>query len=116
MTAPRYSENQLQVSCVEYLHKCAKPDAIYTHVANGGKQTDAQRIHKWRMGELAGWPDFQIFRGGHAYMVEFKVGNAKLTDKQEAVKARLERMCIPVAVIRTPEEFQAQMREWGIVP
>lgn len=109
------TENQLQYACIAFMHQFALPDVIYLHISNGGKQTAGQRIHKWKMGELPGYPDLQFIKDGKLYLVELKVGYRKLSDDQEAVKERLEAQGIPYAVIRTPEAFWEQVGDWGLL-
>ena len=109
------TENQLQYACVEYLHNCALPDILYCHTPNEGIRSKGQNIHQYRMGLLAGWPDFQILREGKIHFIEFKVGNRKLTDKQEAVRLRIKAQGLPYQVVRTPEEFILAIKIWGMV-
>lgn len=108
-------ESQLQIACVEILHNFALPNVIYLHVDNGGKQTEGQRIFKYRMGVLAGFPDFLLLMDGKPHFIEFKVGSRKLTEQQEKVRNRLKAQGLPYAVIRTVDGFIAQMKLWRMV-
>lgn len=108
-------ESTLQISCVDYLHKCAHPDVIYWHTPNGGKQTDGQRIHGYKMGVLSGFPDFAMLRHGKPHFIEFKVGYNKLTEDQEKVEQRIRAQGLPYVVIRTIDEFMDLMKSWDMV-
>lgn len=68
-----------------------------------------------KMGLTPGVPDLCIVYQGEAYFLEVKNEDGRLTGSQPVVHERLREVGCPVCVVRTLDDMEMQLREWGIV-
>lgn len=59
--------------------------------------------------------DYSSALVGQAYCVELKVGRYKQTATQRDFERRCARIEVPYSVCRSLEEFEARLREWGLL-
>ena len=125
---PMLTENQLQILCVDYLRLRVRTDVVWHHSPNEGDRSKGAKIHQWKMGMRAGWPDLEIIKTAQRCdpicygrprpfigFVEFKVGHATLADEQFDCRTLLERAGCGYRVCRSLETFQRICAEWDIV-
>jgi hypothetical protein len=110
------TELALHCCTVELLRRAAVPGVWWNHSPNGEKRDLKTGAKLKSMGTSAGYPDLEIFIPGErpAYL-EFKANGGKLSDAQKCWLNFLEVQGYKCAVVKTPEEAAAFLREVGAV-
>lgn len=108
-------EAKFQRDLVKWLVVVLPRDAWFTHVANSGF-TDSGRLWNYQQGLKAGTPDLLIIHAGNAYWLEVKAPEGgRVSEAQHACHAALAKAGCPYpAVVRSFEETEKALREWGI--
>ena len=112
-------ERIIQSAIITYLRRVL-PDALVHHSPNegvrGGKSglIDGQR--KKAAGQVAGWPDIEVFLPSDAGPVFFEVKTAtgKTSPAQDATLARLQSLGYRVSVVQSIDDCRRCLYEWGI--
>jgi len=110
-------EGPIHRSVLELLERIL-PNAVVHHSPNefpGKGKMVARAIAKakWN-GMKPGYPDLVCHHGGKTMAFEVKSPKGKLTDAQSALLERLKAQGVLVAVVRSQEDVQASLSEWGI--
>ncbi len=106
-------EQVLHASVAQYLSSILLPPAIYTTVPIGGGGAIRGAILRG-LGTMKGWPDIQIVHDGHLFLVELKSAKGRLSPNQKLVHAALIAAGCKVAVVRSLDELDAVLRDWGV--
>lgn len=93
----------------------------YTHIPNPGKLGKAKAAMFKRMGLCAGWPDLTFVWGSYGLVVEsgfmeIKHGKGRLSKEQRDFRRGVIGATGCYALVRSPEEAIASLREWGVLP
>lgn len=93
------------------------PDTIWwakmTNEIIGG--SDLLRIKQWRMGKVAGLPDYMISWGNQYGWIEVKQPGKKQSDSQIAFEKDCIRRGVPYNVVHSMEELEIALKQWGIL-
>ncbi len=112
-TARQAPELALHVAVSRFLRAALPGDATYTTFPlGGGGYARGQRLKA--MGTRAGWPDLQVLYAGHAFLIELKSPDGRLSEDQLCTHRRIVNAGCPVLVARSLEEVDAALRNWGI--
>lgn len=85
------------------------------HSPNGGKRNAREAARFKRMGVRAGFPDLQLLIASQGYIglfLELKAGKGTQTDSQKQYQSTLQAQGYKYVVIRTIEEFQAEVESY----
>jgi hypothetical protein len=89
---------------------------VALHIPNGGKRS---AVAGWMLraeGMIAGAPDLLLLHSnGRTGWLEVKAAKGRLSDAQRAFHALLTRKGHRVAVVRSVDDAEAALREWGWV-
>jgi hypothetical protein len=108
-------ENDIEKAITDYLHFALPKDAVAFHVPQGGF-----KLSPWELGQLkragyvAGIPDRCILWDGKAYFLECKGPHGKLSPAQSAMFIRIKGAGCNVATVRSIEEVEAALTNWGV--
>lgn len=106
-------EQQLHRAILQYIH-LQYPKILVFHPANGGFRTVVEASIFKSLGVKAGTPDLcLLWKPGKVAFLEVKAGLGRLTTHQQSFHRWLGDLCIPVATVRSLEEAQEKMKEWG---
>jgi len=75
----------------------------------------AQRTTLQKMGLVSGMPDLCILHNGTAYFLEVKNETGKPSKQQLLIHNILTEKNFKVAIVRSVEDVQKIIKEWGIV-
>lgn len=104
-------EHKRQVAVVSFLRK---QGLIVYAVDNGGRQSSALKVWKWRQGVTAGALDLEVkWSPGHCAVIEMKDGRGMPTREQRGMLNALYRAGVPCGVCRTPAGVAAFLRGAG---
>lgn len=82
-------------------------------IPNGSRDTDWQRLRKWKEGALAGMTDLMLLWSGGTFFAEMKAGKGRVDPKQVDVLNRLHRLGFSCGVYRKPSTLIAHLRGAG---
>ncbi|MEI6108392.1 MAG: VRR-NUC domain-containing protein [Opitutae bacterium] len=106
-------ELALHVAVSRFLRAALPRDATYTTFPlGGGGLVRGQRLKA--MGTRAGWPDLQVLYAGHAFLIELKSPDGRLSEDQVRTHRRIKDAGCPVVIARTVVDVDAALRIWGI--
>ncbi len=109
------SEHDLQVQCLRWLH-IAHPEVLCYAIPNGAYTTKTTARKLVAEGVVHGIPDLHIPipKGEYASLyIEMKNGKAgRLSEHQQTMIERLQRLGNKVVVCRTTEEFVHEVEEY----
>lgn len=106
-------EARIQKAIVRHLRRHF--DVRVVHVANGGLRGRLEAINLKDEGVDAGHPDLVIYApGARTFHMEVKSEVGRLSDRQVAYVADLERMGFPVVVVRSLEDALAAADRWSL--
>jgi hypothetical protein len=117
--APRRNdspERRLQSFSMHYIEAAVLQPMIQNSVRNESRETMNARARAKAAGQVAGWPDHQVFQLGpslRVLMIEFKTDTGVVSERQEAVHAKLRRLSIPVAVCRSVVDVFLALTQFG---
>jgi len=74
-----------------------------------------QRVTLHKMGMLSGIPDICVLANGTAYFLEVKNETGKPSKQQLLIHNILTEKNFKVAIVRSVEDVQKIIKEWGIV-
>ena len=106
------SEDALQMTIVEMLHKFAAPDLVWFHVPNAPRSA-ATGARLKRMGMRAGVSDLVFIKDGKPRFLELKWGKGRTSAEQDVFMADAKRAGAECALARTPEYAASILHEWG---
>lgn len=112
-------EGPIHRAIVRYL-RAVLPNAIVHHSPNegvrGGKAGLLDGARKAAMGQVAGWPDIEVFLPAHIgpVLFEVKAPKGRVQPSQAALHEALTGMGYRVAVVRSIDDVRACMAAWGI--
>lgn len=113
-------EQELQKSVVQYL-RYAAPKVLFFHVPNGGKRSKAEAGIFKAMGVMPGVADLMLFWNNSPALcypsfaaIELKAGKGAQTDHQKTFQDRWEALGGKYAVVRSLDELQGILKDWGI--
>lgn len=120
---PKITEKELQESTAKYLRLLGPSGRrlkfIAFHVPNVGGPGKSHRIRGAQMyaqGAMAGVADWLfLVQGGLCCAIELKVGKGRLSSKQLDFQESCLELGVPYAVCRSLEDFQFQLKEWGLI-
>jgi hypothetical protein len=94
-----------------------KLKAVWFHPANEtGDNTKFHFGNKLRaMGKIPGVPDYVFATKDRSYFMEFKSKKGKQSDSQKAFENWCIEQDVPYALVRTFEEAENKLKEWGIL-
>jgi hypothetical protein len=87
---------------------------IAIHVPNESKRSPRYGAKLKRQGMLAGVCDWLFMAASGTYWIELKSDTGVLSDSQKDFISRVESIGHKTALIRTPEEFVAQLKAWHL--
>jgi hypothetical protein len=113
------TEHQIHASILKYLRAVLPHGWLVMHVPNGGSRNPIEGARMKALGVVAGWPDISIYGGGHnsggqAFFMEVKSAKGRLSNCQHQIIDRLKDMGFPVAVVRSIDDAQRLVAEWGL--
>ena len=115
-------ESVIQEQIVNYLSMiCRQYGFLFFSVPNesitsGKTGADFGRaINLKKMGVLPGVSDLVIGCRGKMYCLEVKNEKGKQSDRQKNFEAWCDDCCIPYVLVRSIDEVQKTLNEWGIV-
>lgn len=85
------------------------------HVPNGGKRKPIEASILKGLGVKAGVPDIIAIRGGHAYALELKADEGKVTPAQVDAQMDLALAGASVATAYGLDGALAQLETWGLL-
>jgi hypothetical protein len=112
----KHPENDLQQAIYDYLLAVLPPQdwLVYAN-PNASRRTAGERASNGVPGLTKGIPDLSILQhGGKMFYLEVKAAKGVLSDPQETIRNRLDRMLVPFAVVRSIEDVRVALRQWGI--
>lgn len=112
--AKREEQNRLHIPAVRLLRQILRPETVVVHIPNGGWRSRVEAAILKAMGVIAGIPDILIIHEGHAFFLEFKAEEGRLSDAQIETTDLLLAAGAPVGVARNFEEVIALLDEWKI--
>jgi hypothetical protein len=111
---PRQIEAGLQEAVVRYLRLTLR-DCVVFSIPNGGLRSFKTAKLMKRTGALAGVFDLEILApGGRCFFMEIKADKGALSPAQQVFKLALIRMGHPYAVIRSLDDVEAALIQWGL--
>lgn len=99
------------MAAVKYLRN--HTDCIVFHPANNS-MTAWRGAQMRALGVLKGVPDLVLLWNGKVGFIEFKSPTGRLTPEQSAFFGEVERQGHKTAVVRSMEEIEALVQQWGI--
>ncbi len=112
--ASRPLEITLHMSVAALLRKHARPDWLWTHIANGEMRDPATAKKLRAMGMRAGMPDFVLVPPtGRAHFLELKRKGETLSEAQEELRLWTIIHGIPHATAYTMAEALVVLDAWG---
>lgn len=113
-TKPRL-ENTIQREIVAYLNAVLIPPEFAYANANASRRTASGKASNAVPGLYPGIPDLTVIaHGGRAFYLEVKNEIGTLSENQEAVIARFDKMRVPCAVVRSIADVKAALQHWKI--
>lgn len=112
---PPAPERATHIALADILRLNAKPDWFWSHIPSGEYRPDRTGELLQRMGLKPGMFDFLfIDPQGRHYWLELKRGKlGRLSEAQEAFRARLEACHVPHAIALSLEGALAILHTWG---
>lgn len=107
-------ETPIHKAVLAYLRRVL-PDAIITHVPNGGARDAIAGRHLKEMGATAGWPDLTIVAGGRLYLMEVKGSAGVLSPPQVAMMRRFLAQGVPYTVARSVDDARDALADWNLI-
>ncbi len=107
-------ETDIEAAITAYLRFALPPLAVSFHIPNGAQLGARQLWQMRRAGMVAGIPDRCVLWNGKAYFLECKGPKGRLSPAQEEMFVRIEDADCEVAVVRSVEDVEARLIEWGI--
>lgn len=108
------SEHDVERQIRDYLRIALPDEVVVWHTPNGA-QLGARQLWQMRAaGMVAGIPDRCFVHAGRAYFAEVKGPRGRLSDAQVGMHERLRRAGCPVVVVRSVEELEAALLDWGL--
>lgn len=111
---PSHPEDDFQKCLVAALHRILDPRVIMAAVPNGGYRTRAEAGILKAMGVLAGFPDLLFLWDAHAYCLELKAPNGRVSTAQRECHQKLNRNAIGIDVVRTIDEALFCLKAAGV--
>ena len=106
-------ESIIQQQICEYLSLCG---IFYFSIPNEHYNISfGQRVTLQKMGLVSGMPDLCILHNGTIYFLEVKNETGKLSVHQRLIHKILFNKGFKVAVVRSVDDVQKIIKEWGIV-
>jgi len=109
------SEEQLQCTVVQHLHRRGVKGMHFFHVPNGGLRHKAVAAKLKAMGAVAGEPDIICLYRGHAYGLELKLPGGSQSADQEHVERQWELAGMTYAVAHGLDYALDTLRSWGLL-
>jgi hypothetical protein len=110
------SEHTLQVQLLKKLDEEAKPDLYWFAIPNAGRRSLRMGAHMKHEGLKSGVADlcFMLPAGRSAWL-ELKKPGSYQTIEQKGFAARCARLDHPYAVVKTLEQAENVLKEWGVL-
>lgn len=108
------SEDQLQISVIDYLRLSLPKSAIVFHCPNGGQRNAREGAKFKRMGVLAGIPDVCILYNGQAYFIELKTQRGILSPTQKELHQRFRESGFWIEICRNLSDVEHTLELWDI--
>ena len=108
-------EQIIQRAIFQHFNSRKAPGTFAFHVPNGGKRKPIEAAIMKGLGVTAGVPDIIAIHKGHAYGLELKADNGKLSPKQTETMAQMEMAGATVAVATGLDAAIAQLEGWGLL-
>lgn len=110
-----YEERRLTILVSDFFIRALPKELLWSHFPAGEKRAAKTAALLKRMGLQRGWPDFiLILGGGRAAFIELKVGDGKLSERQEEHEAKAQALGALWAECHSLNEVQAVLEMWGI--
>lgn len=113
----KQEEDRIQAEIIDLLKVDAIPDLLYFSVPNGGERAWTTAITMKDTGQLKGMTDIVLIhpvsRIPHTMEVKTKTGS--LDKDQRKVRDHCQRIGLPWALVRSRDEAQAKLGEWGML-
>jgi len=110
-------EGPIHRAIVAYL-RTVLPGALIHHSPNegvrGGRSGARDGQRRKSMGQMAGWPDLEVFTSGRFFMLEVKAEDGRLSPAQQAIRDRFDAMNIAYFVVRSIQDVEEVLVELGI--
>ncbi len=112
----RASEESLQTEILGWMEE-HRPDLMCVHIPNGAIRTHKERRRMLEQGMTPGMPDLLLIdaAGQHGYM-EVKTDRGAISMAQWDIQTELKRRNVPWALVRSLEEVQGALADWGWGP
>jgi len=111
-------ETPVQIAIVEYLRRVLPPDTIVHHargeINRGGASFMRELAKAKRKGALPGFPDLVVLTYQGALFFEVKAEGNYADKNQKAMHESMKSMGYRVAVVRSIDDVQECLAEWGI--
>ncbi len=107
-------ETDIESAITAYLKFALPPLAVSFHIPNEGQRGWKSQGAFKHAGGVAGVPDRCILWNGKAHFLECKGPKGRLSPAQEEMFVRIEDADCEVAVVRSIEDVEARLIEWGI--
>lgn len=109
------SEDQIQITVVEWLQRRGVKGMHFFHVPNGGLRHKAVAAKLKAMGVVPGEPDVICLYRGRVYGLELKVPGGEQSEDQEHVERQWEQAGATYAVAHGLDYALDTLREWGLL-
>ena len=112
----RESEESLQTEILGWMVE-HRTDLLCVHIPNGAIRTQKERRRMLEQGMTPGMPDLLLIdaAGRHGYM-EIKTERGAISMAQWDIQTELKRRNVPWALVRSLEEVQEALADWGWDP
>lgn len=109
----RGSEESLQIAILEWIEE-HRPDLMCVHIPNGAIRSHKERQRMLEQGMTPGMPDLLLIdaEGRHGYM-EVKTDRGAISMTQWDIREELVRRQVPWALVRSCEDVEKTLGEWG---
>jgi len=108
----RPDHDSIEYAITQYLEHALPPDALAFHIPNSGFRMAPQQCI--RAGWLQGIPDRCVLWNGKAHFLECKGPRGRLSPTQEEMFVRIEDAGCEAAVVRSVDDVEAALTEWGV--
>ncbi len=108
-----FPEQELQISIVQWMKRNLPKEVVFFHVPNGGNRSLREGAIFKAMGVVAGVPDLIIAWPGGIAAPELKAGKGSSSEAQKTMQSRLSAIGWHVCEVRSLDEFQIALRDFG---